>query len=187
MKKNTSFFIFLLTRTTYSQLQLRKQASKFESRDKYKQWTVRMTRTRMTCFPRTSSFKSNEIEGRPLETVPDPYDSTRMKSTVMGRWIFRARSAVNRNAPVATPTTAGETFPDSKSWVIWEPSWETRSEICCSVHRIFSMWSFKSIDGGRGNEGFHEGLVSRLKYITIGCMYIFGPNDFYLFFQIIAF
>jgi len=72
----------------------------------------------MTCFSLTSSFKSREIRGAPLDSVPEPYDSARMKSTEMGSWICLTKSAKNKKAPVATPTTSGGGETEEKSEVI---------------------------------------------------------------------
>ena len=47
------------------------------------------------------------IRTTPLVRVADPYDDTAMKSNSTGRSIARARSLMNMNAPLSTPTSSG--------------------------------------------------------------------------------
>jgi hypothetical protein len=54
-----------------------------------------------------STFKSREMVGAQLETVPEPYDLELTKSIVTGRLILRTRSARKVNAPVRTPIKMG--------------------------------------------------------------------------------
>uniref|UniRef100_A0A2P2IIP6 Uncharacterized protein n=1 Tax=Rhizophora mucronata TaxID=61149 RepID=A0A2P2IIP6_RHIMU len=104
-----------------------------------------MSSTRSTCLPRTSSFRSREMRGGPLDWVLEPYDSARTRSTEMGRRIRLTKSAKNKNAPVATPTTTRGAEMDPTSPIISDASSATRSEISDSVHSTFSMCESRDI------------------------------------------
>ena len=102
-------------------------------------WIERRLLTKTTCLFVMSSFKSNEILGDPLETVPEPYESALMKSMEIGRSIRLTRSAKKRQAPVATPTKTGGSESPENSEVISDPSWATRSAITSALRSTFSM------------------------------------------------
>ncbi|URE09226.1 hypothetical protein MUK42_28612 [Musa troglodytarum] len=109
---------------------------------------MKLIGTKTTCFPLISILRSLEIFGAPLDSVPDPYDSTRTKSTANGRVIRLTRSARKRNAPVATPTkTAGGPAAPMRSPEISAASSATRPAISCSVQRMRSMPNSEPIGG----------------------------------------
>ena len=66
-----------------------------------------MSSTMSTCRPVRSMSRSLTMRTTPLVRVADPYDDTAMKSNSTGRSIARARSLMNMNAPLSTPTSSG--------------------------------------------------------------------------------